>query len=94
MELNNDKEIREDFNTEKKSFTEKAFNEIMKELKVKGVKLESSVLDDEPELSIELLSELMETPVPFEINDDGELVVVINGEEIILDPKSDSTISY
>ena len=30
----------------------------------------------------------MSRPVPFEINDDGELTVTVDGEVFILDPKT------
>lgn len=47
-------------------------------------------LDSDAEISSDLLKKMMEEPVPFVIEESGELSVTINGEKHILDPKSEN----
>lgn len=75
--------------TEKK-LTEESLLNIFKRLKESDViSIDAGTLEDD-DLSEEIIMKMLETPVPFDINDDGELIVVIDGDEHILDPKRDS----
>jgi hypothetical protein len=72
---------------EEKDLTESTLREVYKQLSVKGFKIEEDGFDDEIEIDSDILIKMLEEPVPFEINDDGELCVVIDDEMHVLDPK-------
>ena len=66
--------------TNAKDFSKDVFDEIIRKLSENGVKIDVSELDSEPDISPELLDKLMSRPVPFEVNDYGELTVTVDGE--------------
>jgi hypothetical protein len=67
--------------------SEQILKEIEITLKAKGVDLDQSDFDDLDDLSYDLLIKLMDQPKPFIIGKNGELSVIVDSEEYVLDPK-------
>lgn len=75
---------------EEREITRKTLEAVYQRLRDEGIFIEDDGLREDDDVSYDVLKKMLAEPTEFYINDDGELVCQIDGEECVLDPKRDN----